>query len=73
MITSDDLGSEPREVELKNVEKKGEVILLHGIGDNEESPRSFSGAISTKTGKIHGGITTADATLSLSGDCVDSF
>jgi len=73
MITSDDLGSEPREVDLKHVEKKGEVILLHGIGDNEESPRSFSGAISTKTGKIHGGITTADATLSLAGDCVDSF
>jgi hypothetical protein len=72
-ITSDDLGSEPREVDLNNVKQKGDVILLHGIGANDESPRSFSAAISTKTGKIRGGITTADATLSLTGDCVDSF
>ena len=72
-ITSDDLNSEPREVDLNNVKQKGDIILLHGIGANEESPRSFSAAISTKTGKIRGGITTADATLSLTGDCVDSF
>ena len=72
-ITSDDLGSEPREVDLNNVKQKGDVILLHGVGTNDESPRSFSAAISTKTGKIRGGITTADATLSLTGDCVDSF
>ena len=72
-ISSDDLGSEPREVDLKNVVQKGDIILLHGLGDNEESPRSFSAAISTKTGKIRGGITTGDATLSLTGDCVDGF
>ena len=72
-ITSDDIGSEPRGVDLKNVQQKGDIILLHGIGDNDESPRSFSAAISTKTGKIRGGITTGDATLSLTGDCVDGL
>jgi hypothetical protein len=72
-ITSDDIGSEPRGVDLKNVLQKGDIILLHGLGDNDESPRSWSAAISTKTGKIRGGITTGDATLSLSGDCVDGF
>ncbi|MEM7191368.1 MAG: hypothetical protein AAF405_00625 [Pseudomonadota bacterium] len=73
VMTSDDLGSDPREVEMKNMEVKGDTVLLHGIGKNPDSPRSFSAAISTKTGKIRAGITTADATLSLSGDCVDGL
>ena len=73
VMTSDDLGREPREVELKNMVEQGDIILLHGIGRNDVSPRSFSAAISTKTGKIHAGISTGDATLSLVGDCVDGF
>ena len=73
IMTSDDLGSDPREIAMENMEEKGDVVLLHGIGKNADSPRSFSAAISTKTGKIRAGITTADATLSLTGDCVDSF
>ncbi len=51
----------------------GDLVLLHGIGQNEVSPRSFSAAISMKTGKLHAGITTGDATLALVGDCVDDL
>ncbi len=73
VMTSDDLGRDPQEVEMKNMEARGDIVLLHGIGQNEVSPRSFSAAISTKTGKIHAGISTGDATLSLVGDCVDGL
>lgn len=73
MMTSDDLGSEKRDVEMKNMVEKDGVVLLHGIGENSESPRSFSAAISMKTGKIHAGISTSEATLSLTGDCVDGL
>ncbi|WP_141701853.1 hypothetical protein [Methyloceanibacter stevinii] len=73
VMTSDDIGSDPREIALNNMEEMGDVLLFHGIGQNKESPRSFSAVISKKTGKIRAGITTADATLSLTGDCVDSF
>ena len=73
MMTSDDLGRDAREVDIKNMVEKGDIVLLHGIGLNDVSPRSFSAAISTKTGKIHAGISTGDATLSLVGDCVDGL
>lgn len=73
VMTSDDLGQEPRDVEIKDMVEQGDLVLLHGIGRNDVSPRSFSAAISTKTGKIHAGITTGDATLSLVGDCVDGL
>ena len=73
VMTSDDLGREPREVEVEHIVEKGDIVLLHGIGENEVSPRSFSAAISTKTGKIHAGISTGDAVLSLVGDCVDDL
>jgi len=73
VMTSDDLGRAPRDVEIKDMVEKGDIVLLHGIGQNEVSPRSFSAAISTKTGKIHAGISTGDATLSLVGDCVDDL
>ena len=59
VMHSDDFGSEPREVEMKNIEQKGDIVLLHGIGVNEESPRSYSAAISTKTG--HGAWLVASA------------
>lgn len=73
VMTSDDLDEEPSEIELKDVVEQGDLVLLHGIGRNEVSPRSFSAAISTKTGKFHAGITTGDATLALTGDCVDDL
>jgi len=73
IMTSDDIGEEPTNIELKEVVKTGDVVLLHGIGRNDVSPRSFSAAISTKTGKFHAGITTGDATIALVGDCVDDF
>ena len=73
VMTSDDLGREPREVKVENIVEKGDIVLLHGIGENDVSPRSFSAAISTKTGKIHAGISTGDAVLSLVGDCVDDL
>lgn len=73
VMTSDDLGEDPTDIELKDVVTSGDLVLLHGIGRNEVSPRSFSGAISTKTGKLHAGITTGDATLALVGDCVDGL
>ena len=73
VITSDDLGREPREVKVENIVEKGDIVLLHGISENDVSPRSFSAAISTKTGKIHAGISTGDAVLSLVGDCVDGL
>ncbi len=72
-MVSDKLGKDPEDFPLENVEKKGDLFLFHGIGRNELSPRAFSAAISTKTGKLHGGITTGDATLSVVGDCVDSL
>ena len=73
VITSDDLGRDPRDVEIENIVEKDGIVLLHGIGQNDISPRSFSAAISTKTGKIHAGISTGDATVSLVGDCVDDL
>jgi len=73
IMTSDDLGREPQEVDLKDMVEQGDIVLVHGIGRNDVSPRSFSAAISTKTGKIHAGISTGDATLSLVGDCVDDL
>ena len=73
VMTSDDIGRDPRKIELNNMVEKGDLVLLHGIGRNDVSPRSFSAAISTKTGKLHAGISTGDATLSLVGDCVDGL
>ena len=73
VMTSDDIGSDPREIEMSNMVEEDGIVLMHGIGKNSASPRSFSGALSLKTGKIRAGISTADATLSLSGDCVDDF
>lgn len=73
VMTSDDLGEDPTDIEIEDVVKSGDLVLLHGIGRNEVSPRSFSAAISTKTGKLHAGITTGDATLALVGDCVDGL
>lgn len=73
VMTSDDLEKDPTDVEIKDMVEKGDLVLLHGIGRNEVSPRSFSAAISTKTGKFHAGITTGDATLALVGDCVDDL
>jgi hypothetical protein len=73
VMTSDDLGVDPTDIEIKDVVTAGDLVLLHGIGKNETSPRSFSAAISTKSGKLHAGITTGDATLALVGDCVDGL
>jgi hypothetical protein len=73
VMTSDDLEKDPTDIDIKDMVEKGDLVLLHGIGRNEVSPRSFSAAISTKTGKFHAGITTGDATLALVGDCVDDL
>ncbi len=73
VMTSDDLGRDPTPVNIEHIVEKGDIVLLHGIGENEISPRSFSAAISTKTGKIHAGIATGDAMLALVGDCVDDL
>lgn len=73
VMTSDDLGKDPTNIEIKDMVETGDIVLLHGIGRNDVSPRSFSAAISTKTGKFHAGITTGDATLALVGDCVDGL
>jgi hypothetical protein len=73
VMTSDDLEKDPTEIDIKDMVENGDIVLLHGIGRNDLSPRSFSAAISTKTGKFHAGITTGDATLALVGDCVDGL
>lgn len=73
VMTSDDLDEDPTDIDIKEMVEAGDLVLLHGIGRNEVSPRSFSAAISTKTGKFHAGITTGDATLALVGDCVDGL
>ena len=73
VMTSDDLEKDPTEIDIKDMVETGDIVLLHGIGRNDLSPRSFSAAISTKTGKFHAGITTGDATLALVGDCVDGL
>ena len=73
VMTSDDLDEDPTNIEIKDMVETGDIVLLHGIGRNDISPRSFSAAISMKTGKFHAGITTGDATLSLAGDCVDDL
>jgi hypothetical protein len=73
VMTSDDLDQDPIDIDIKEMVEAGDLVLLHGIGRNEVSPRSFSAAISTKTGKFHAGITTGDATLALVGDCVDGL
>jgi hypothetical protein len=73
VMTSDDLQKDPTDIDIKDMVEAGDIVLLHGIGQNKVSPRSFSAAISTKTGKLHAGITTGDATLALVGDCVDGL
>ncbi|ODR97769.1 hypothetical protein AUC69_01205 [Methyloceanibacter superfactus] len=73
VMTSDDLEQDPTNIDIKDMVETGDLVLLHGIGRNEISPRSFSAAISMKTGKFHAGITTGDATLALVGDCVDGL
>lgn len=73
VMTSDDLDKDPTEIDIKDMVVTGDLVLLHGIGRNEISPRSFSAAISTKSGKFHAAITTGDATLALTGDCVDDL
>jgi hypothetical protein len=73
VMTSDDLDKDPTDIDIKDMVETGDIVLLHGIGRNEISPRSFSAAISMKTGKFHAGITTGDATLALVGDCVDGL
>ena len=73
VMTSDDLEKDPTDIDIKDMVETGDIVLLHGIGRNEVSPRSFSAAISLKTGKFHAGITTGDAALALTGDCVDDL
>ncbi len=73
VITSDDLEKDPTDIDIKDMVETGDIVLLHGIGRNDVSPRSFSAAISTKTGQLHAGISTGDATLALAGDCVDGL
>jgi hypothetical protein len=73
VMTSDDLDEDPSSIDIKDMVTSGDLVLLHGIGRNELSPRSFSAAISTKTGKFHAAITTGDATIALTGDCVDGL
>lgn len=73
VMSSNDLDKDPTEIEINDMVDTGDIVLLHGIGRNEISPRSFSAAISKKTGKFHAGITTGDATLALVGDCVDGL
>lgn len=73
VMTSDDLDEDPTSIDIKDMVETGDLVLLHGIGRNELSPRSFSAAISTKSGKFHAAITTGDATLALTGDCVDGL
>jgi hypothetical protein len=63
------IGQDAKAVDINDLTITDKFILLHGIGQNTPTPRSFSALIDTETGKLSGGVSTPDASLALTGKC----
>ena len=60
------LGQDPSTEDIEGVTVTDEAILLHGIG---KKGRTWSAAISPKTGSLSAGVSTLDSSLALLGRC----
>ena len=68
-LKSAPIGQEAKAVDIDNLTIADKFILLHGVGQNAPTPRSFSALIDTETGKLSAGVSTPDASLALTGKC----
>jgi hypothetical protein len=68
-LKSAPIGQETKAVDIDNLTIADKFILLHGVGQNAPTPRSFSALIDTETGKLSAGVSTPDASLALTGKC----
>jgi hypothetical protein len=68
-LKSAPIGQSAKAVDIDNLTIADKFILLHGIGQNAPTPRSFSALIDTETGKLSAGVSTPDASLALTGKC----
>jgi hypothetical protein len=68
-LKSAPIGQEAKAVDIDNLTVADKFILLHGVGQNAPTPRSFSALIDTETGKLSAGVSTPDASLALTGKC----
>jgi hypothetical protein len=68
-LKSAPIGQEAKAVDIENLTIAEKFILLHGVGQNAPTPRSFSALIDTETGKLSAGVSTPDASLALTGKC----
>ena len=68
-LKSAPIGQEAKAVDIENLTIADKFILLHGVGQNAPTPRSFSALVDTETGKLSAGVSTPDASLALTGKC----
>ena len=68
-LKSAPIGQEAKAVDIDNLTIADKFILLHGVGQNAPTPRSFSALIDTETGKLSAGVSIPDASLALTGKC----
>jgi hypothetical protein len=68
-LKSAPIGQDAKAVDIDNLAIADKFILLHGVGQNAPTPRSFSALIDTETGKLSAGVSTPDASLALTGKC----
>lgn len=68
-LKSAPIGQEAKAVDIDNLTIADKFILLHGVGQNAPTPRSFSALVDTETGKLSAGVSTPDASLALIGKC----
>jgi hypothetical protein len=66
-LKSAPIGQEAKAVDIDNLTIADKFILLHGVGQNAPTPRSFSALVDTETGKLSAGVSTPDASLALTG------
>ena len=60
------LGQDPSTEDIEGVTVSDDAILLHGIG---KKGRTWSAAISPKTGSLSAGVSSLDSSLALLGTC----
>src|SRR5262245_33259986 len=60
-LKSAPIGQEAKSADIDNLTIVDKFILLHGVGQNAPTPRSFSALVDTETGKLSAGVSTPDA------------
>ena len=59
-LKSAPIGQEAKAADIDNLTIVDKFILLHGVGQNAPTPRSFSALIDTETGKLSAGVSTPE-------------